>query len=343
MTISPEQPAADRSLYSVAEVGAMIAAGDALLLAGEEQLLAALPQGRWIGGTIPYFMTHEDGGTFDRDRIFVQRLPDMAAVHAQHLLPADALSTLADGGPDNGFTVILLPSQSPAHQAFALRSGEWPGVFRRPLVGWVTGAALDRLDTDSPKVFDGATGQISGTDAVVMHVALPDSHYADVDIVNLFEPGDGPALTFGNDDGADTGFTVEHVHVDGVRTRLVDYIADHGIDTRLPLVADYNGAMINVATAGIAADTGHVTFFAPVFSHITYRFAKPIGDYETLFAEQLGERHDTLAFACNCILNYNYAGLAGKRTADVAGPMSFGEIAYMLLTQTLVYLTIKAV
>lgn len=112
MTNSPDQPAADRSLYSVDEVGAMIAAGDALLLAGEEQLLAALPQGRWIGGTIPYFMTHEAGGTFDRDRIFVQRLPDMAAVHAQHLLPADALSTLADGGPDNGFTVILLPSQS---------------------------------------------------------------------------------------------------------------------------------------------------------------------------------------------------------------------------------------
>ena len=317
MTNSPDQPAADRSLYSVDEVGAMIAAGDALLLAGEEQLLAALPQGRWIGGTIPYFMTHEAGGTFDRDRIFVQRLPDMAAVHAQHLLPADALSTLADGGPDNGFTVILLPSQSPAHQAFALRSGEWPGVFRRPLVGWVTGAALDRLDTDSPKVIDGATGQISGTDAVVMHVALPDSHYADVDIVNLFVA---------------VGLEQAHQH-----------IADHGIDTRLPLVADYNGAMINVATAGIAADTGHVTFFAPVFPHITYRFAKPIKDYETLFAEQLGERHDTLAFACNCILNYNYARLAGKRTADVAGPMSFGEIAYMLLTQTLVYLTIKAV
>jgi hypothetical protein len=243
MTDSLHQSAAPRSLHSVDEVGAMIAAGDALLLAGEEHLLAALPRGRWIGGTIPYFMTHEDGGTFDRDRIFVQRLPDMADVHAQHMLPTDALSTLADDGPDNGFTVILLPSQSPAHQAFALRSGEWPGVFRRPLVGWVTGAALDRLDTDSPKVFDGATGQMSGTDAVVMHVALPGSHYADVDIVNLFEPGDGPALTFGDNEGGDTGFTVEHVHVDGVRKRLVDHIAEHGIDTRLPLVAEDLGAV----------------------------------------------------------------------------------------------------
>ena len=54
---------ADRSLYSVAEVAAMLAAGETLILAGEERLLAALPQGDWIGGTTPYFMTAEAGGT----------------------------------------------------------------------------------------------------------------------------------------------------------------------------------------------------------------------------------------------------------------------------------------
>lgn len=288
-------------------------------------------------------MTTEAGGTHDRDAIFVQRLPPMARLHSQRLIDAAALSALADDGPDNGFTVILMPSQSDAHRAFALHGGEWPGVFRRPLVGWVTGVALDRLSIDTPKVFDGTQAQASATQAVAMHVALPDTHYAHVDIVNLFEQGDGPALTFGDgpQGDAETGFSVEWVHVDGVRTRLVDHIAAAGIDTRLPLVADYNGAMINVATANIDAASGRVTFFAPVFAGIPYRFARPVADYESAFAAAVTPRTGAHAFACNCILNYDYAGLSGKRTADIVGPMSFGEIAYMLLTQTLVYLTVE--
>ncbi len=329
-----------RSLHTVVEVTAMIAAGDVLLLAGEEHLLAALPRGRWIGGTIPYFMTAEAGGVFDRERIFVQRLPAGATVHRQALRDAAALPALAQDGPANGFTVLLLPSQSDVHRDFALHGMHWHALFKRPLAGWVTGVALDRLGIDTPKVFDGATATMSASDAALLHVALPDSQYAKVEIVNLFAPGDGPALTFGVE-GDDTGFTVEWVHVDGVRTRLVDHIAAAGIDTRLPLVADYNGAMINVATAGIEAETGRVTFFAPVFPEITYRFAGPIGDYPTLFATRAGEQTGATAFSCNCILNYDYAGLEGQRSGNIVGPMSFGEIAYVLLTQTLVHLTIE--
>lgn len=41
----PNPHRAGRSMYSVAEVAAMLAAGDTLILAGEERLLAALPQG----------------------------------------------------------------------------------------------------------------------------------------------------------------------------------------------------------------------------------------------------------------------------------------------------------
>lgn len=328
----------ERSLFDRDAVAAMIAAGEALILAGEEHLLASLPAGRWIGGTIPYFMTAEAGGTFDRERLFVQRLPQGASVHWQGLLDRDALPRLDATGPDNGYTVILMPSQSEVHRDFALHAIEWPGLFRRPLVGWVTGVALDRVGIDTPKVFDGATATASADRAVVMHVALPDDRHARVDIVNLFTQADGPALTFNEGDG---GFTVEHVNVDGVRRRLVDHIAEQGIDTRLPLVADYNGAMINVAIANIDAATGRVTFFAPAFPGTIYRFAAPVADYERAFAAQIAPRTGNLAFGCNCILNYHYAGLEGRHTGDVTGPMSFGEIAYILLTQTLVYLTIE--
>lgn len=47
-----------------------------------------------------------------------------------------------------------------------------------------------------------------------------------------------------------------------------------------------------------------------------------------------------MGFACNCILNYLYSELEGKKVPTMLGPMTFGEIAYQLLNQTLVYLTI---
>jgi hypothetical protein len=47
-----------------------------------------------------------------------------------------------------------------------------------------------------------------------------------------------------------------------------------------------------------------------------------------------------IIFSCNCILNYLYSGLKGKKTAGITGPATFGEIAYQLLNQTMVYLRI---
>jgi len=44
------------------------------------------------------------------------------------------------------------------------------------------------------------------------------------------------------------------------------------------------------------------------------------------------------AFACNCILNYLYGKLEGKKTGDITGPITFGEIAHQLLNQTMVRL-----
>lgn len=48
------------------------------------------------------------------------------------------------------------------------------------------------------------------------------------------------------------------------------------------------------------------------------------------------------ALSCNCILNYLYGELEGKTTGSFTGPATFGEIAYVLLNQTLVKLDIHA-
>ena len=41
------------------------------------------------------------------------------------------------------------------------------------------------------------------------------------------------------------------------------------------------------------------------------------------------------------MLNYLYAELEGKKTGSIVGPITFGEIAYVLLNQTLVHLLIE--
>ncbi len=45
--------------------------------------------------------------------------------------------------------------------------------------------------------------------------------------------------------------------------------------------------------------------------------------------------HD-VPFACNCVLNFLYGKLEGAQ-AGLPGPFTFGEIAYQLLNQTMVY------
>lgn len=55
----------------------------------------------------------------------------------------------------------------------------------------------------------------------------------------------------------------------------------------------------------------------------------------------MGSEKEPAAFSCNCILNYVYAGLEGKRTGTILGPITFGEIAHQFLNQTIVRLYIR--
>lgn len=56
----------------------MIRGGATLAIAGDESVLAALPAGHWIGGTIPYFMGQE-GGSPHATRSLSHRFPRIPA------------------------------------------------------------------------------------------------------------------------------------------------------------------------------------------------------------------------------------------------------------------------
>jgi hypothetical protein len=325
-----------RVMFSAYEVAAMIVEGKKLVLAGDEKTLARLPPGEWIGGTIPYFMA-ERGGLFSKEKIYVTEMPSFAVSCGARTYGEADIKEIYKDIPENGFAIAIIPASSPAHLSFAVGVPNYEAFATRPLVGWISGVDLKDLGTAKAKVFCGKGGSALEDGAAVMHVALPATKYAEVNILNIFEPGTGDSFVF-----PETGFSVTDAEINGKRGNLAEHLLRIKADTRLPLVADYCGAMVNTSFQSVDAEKKSVAFYAPVFKGMEYRLAAPVADYVSRFIKAMPELPEgEMLFSCNCILNYLYSELEGKRTGEVTGPITFGEIAYQLLNQTLVYLTLS--
>ena len=326
-----------QNTFSIAEVEKAIQDGRTLLIAGDESLLKTLPQGKWVGGTIPYFVSPDKGGEVSKEQVFVTDISEVVSSVSVSVYTQDTLGKVYTDEEGSGFSFIIVPAASGVHASFAVNAPNYKDFGSRPLIGWVSGVHLDDLGKITPKVFDGTTGGAYEQEAVVMHVMLPAGKNADVGIINLFEQGEGDVLTFTTD-----GFSVTEVMVNGVKENFADYITRNNLDTKLPLVADYYGAMVNISFQSVESG-GEVKLYAPVFSGIRYKHAQAVSNYGAAFNEQLkinSPDAKSVAFSCNCILNYLYSGLEGNKTDPFVGPVTFGEIAYQLLNQTLVYLEI---
>ncbi len=323
-------------MLTVAEAADRIAAGDVMVLAGDEALLSQLPRGKWIGGTTVYFVT-ETGGAVVRDRLFATTFAQATGATPRHVA-VDGLAGIATGYRPGGFTMIMIPAFSVAHSNFAVEGQGYPGLFDQPLAGWITGVHLDEIGQRAPKVFDGATGLGHDEGAVLLHVALPEGAVVDLDILNIFSQGTDVALSFRF---AEDGFAAKTAQVNGAEVNLARYITEQGIDTRLPLVANYAGALVNVSIQSVDAEAGEVKFYAPVVAGVEYRLANALGSYAQAFAAGAGAA-GAGQYSCNCILNYLYGALEGQHTGGFTGPVTFGEIAYILLNQTLVRMDISS-
>lgn len=324
-------------LIALDEAARLILSGQPLLIAGAGSLLSQLPKGQWIGGTTPYFMAGQ-GGTIDRRHVFVARLGAPISASAIRVYPTDRLQQIPQDYPTHGCSFIVLPAGSEAHLRYAQECATWPGLFNSPLVGWNAGVLLSELGTLVPRVFDGTTQTSYDDAAVVLHASTDANHVARIDIVNAFSQGDGDRIQFPR-----SGFTVTDCLVNGVLVNFADYIAQRGIDTRWPLVADYAGASINVSFQSVDASSKQVQLYAPVFAGVEYRLAAPVSDLAGYFGREFDARKTTPIFSCNCILNFLYAELEGKATGTATGPITFGEVAYIQLNQTLVYVTFEPV
>lgn len=314
--------------------------GEYLIIAADEEMLTDLPSGNWIAGTIPYFMT-TDGGKVDRSSIFVNTIEGISFGKTPRitLYDSNSITRIAQEAPEHGFSIVILPAMSEIHSSYAQKAPEYPNMYFSPIIGWISGVHLDDLGSRSAKVgFGPARGMLFDQQAVAMHIPMPEHQLASINIVNLFTQGEGPEIKFKN-----TGFSVEDCTINGEPANLADYIKQNNIDTRLPLVANYSGVMINVSIQQVDNSHHKVDLYAPVFADVGYKFAKPVNNYIEGFNQALPTSvSDNIAFSCNCILNFLYSELEGKKTRNITGPITFGEVAYQLLNQTLVYLTLTS-
>ncbi len=325
----------EQSLYDVKQIADLIIKGKKLLLSGDRSLLAQLPSGDWIAGTIPYFIA-ENGGTITKEKIFASILPDYVKSIDIKVYDENSISKVYDDASENGFSVIIIPATSGIHLKFAIEAPKFSNFATRPLAGWISGVHLSDLGTVTPEVFSGKSKDAMTNSAVVMHITLPAGKYADLNILNIFKQGSGDSIKFTAD-----GFKAVKAVINGKEVSFAKYLKDNAIDTRLPLVADYFGAMVNVSFQGVDEAADSVSFYAPVFKDIEYRIAGSIQNYVKDFTSALPTGGtDTILFSCNCILNFLYSELEGKKTGNIQGPITFGEIAYQLLNQTMVSVSV---
>jgi len=323
-------------LMSVAEVSALIRQGRCLSLAAPEAVLSSLPAGSWIGGTTPYFMTPDGVCTRGDGQVFVTDLSALGDVRIASFADHQ-VQDIVENAPANGFALTVVPAGSTMLQRFAAESTLHPDAFMKPTMGWIAGVHLQDLGRVQPKTFDGRGPTAYANKAVVAYVSLPPGKLASVEIVNIFEPDGADLLHFD-----ETSFSPSHCRVNGERVAFYDYVLSKGADImRSPLVGDFAGAHINASFQMIDTEARAVRLYAPVFEGVDYHVARPIPDYvQALRARLKGLDMHNAFLGCNCILNYLYGELEGQQIGGLVGPITFGEIGYQLLNQTVVVMRV---
>ena len=193
------------------------------------------------------------------------------------------------------------------------------------------------MNVKTPKIYNGLNKKVYEEGLIALNVKLPKNEVARVEIINIFEEHeDSDVITFPVD-----GFTQKDCFVNGEKKNFAKYIKEIKHNIQSPLIVNQAGALINKSIFSIDEENQTVAFVATLFKDEKYSFSKNLEDYKTNFNNQIPDEVQT-NYACNCILNYLY-GEFEKNKVTITGATTFGEIAFQLLNQTLVYLEIDKI
>lgn len=320
-------------LYTVEETAEMIKAGKKLVVAGDMPLLEQLPEGDWIGGTSPYFMTPE-GGKIIKDKIFVSDLTDSVSELMIKTYDAEGLKNVYTDGYEDGYTFLIIPPYSVAQERFAFEAPSYEGFASKPLCGWVAAHEFDQRQIEVGKTYcrNGQSG--SAELAVAMHVKLPANKYAEMNLVNFYEPREDITVEF-----TETSLTVRNVIVNGKEVNFAKYIKENNLDPDLPIMTDAFSQLTNVSIHMMTEDT--VTVFAPVFQGIPYKIAKPVDNLPQKMLDYKNPDSESPDAGCMCMLCYLRGEQEGKVLDNIYVPVTLGEICYQLVNQSVITFSIK--
>ncbi len=317
-----------QGLFTPEDVSSMIRNGNKLLLAGDVKLLSQLPKGDWIGGSTPYFILHPEHRVTSHDKIFVTQLPDFVTDVAVREYDETNIQNIFADGPDNGFTVLIIPFGSQAAVEYALHATDYENFAAHPVCGWLAGQPLEIIMTEKSYAASGAGPHVYSDRAVAMHISLPETKYAEIHIFNPYKQGDGDTITFDY-----AGMTLKDAMINGKKRNIAEYLREIRYDMQMPFVADYSGAMINVVCCGMGEDT--IQMSAPVFKSVDYRIASI--DSKITEPSLIDDR---IVFSVTCIGNFINPDICAQYLKKMNGPVVYGEIAYQQVGQTTVYVTI---
>ena len=163
------------------EATKLIREGRILHIAADESLLSQLPNGKWIAGTTPYFIT-EQGGITCKDKLFINEL-DCAIDFKTAVYDRSNIFDITKDAYPNGLTFLVLPFASDVAIFYAKEAPNSNDLFMNPTIGWISG--FDLSTDSSAKVYDGVNGVSYGDKAVALHICLPDDKMASLGILKF--------------------------------------------------------------------------------------------------------------------------------------------------------------
>lgn len=322
-------------LLTPAEANALIDRDLVMHIAGDEKALRKLHCGNWVGGTTPYMLTSQ-GGIVEREKVFVSELPVKPGAVAIRFIDIGHIPAITTEAPRNGFTIVIVPGMSEIHTIYSLTAANIPGIRDIPIIGWVSGVHIDDRPRVTAKVFNGQTGEVADDRIVVLQAPMPTTSEAQVSILNLVKPGTGDEFVFDA-----PSFSVRECLINGERDDFYAYAVRNNISLHWPLVTELNGDRLSVALKAVDAESRSVQLFAPVMQGRPYRLAEAIDDYRGKLIRATLDRKLTPVLSYNCFHNYAYGGLKAPQEYPLPGPVVFGELAHVLMNQTLVCLSVK--
>jgi len=320
-------------LYGPEETSELIRQGTPLLVAGSAEMLRQLPKGNWIGGTTPSLFT-ETGGVSTKELLLVTVLPKQAKLVCIQRYGVGGLHLLVPDAPDNGFSIVIFPTGTMVHHTFAKEAPAYPGIYTKAITGWASAASGGHFG-GIPHVFYGPEAHCLDDEAVAIHMELPKGLLASVEMINVYRPGSGPIIRFESD-----GFIASQATVDGTPVVFADYLDQIKADLNVPIVADYCGMFINISIKNYDLANRQVRFYGPVFHNVDYRFATQDGNLMAKIRASIPRSESVPVFSCICTANYSEGNLENYATGSFCGPVAHGEIAHILVNQSITCLRI---